>query len=168
MLGNFDISERYSRGTNKLFDILEMFCLFINSLKKITSASMGIQRTWTARVGGRKPPTVESVTEPLDMHALRKPSSPSLSCSLREKLLHVFAAVSEEVATAGGTYNIDTQSGAFGIVRCFLTVPSVFHFPSTLCELELGLLFCIVENSSLLLLLTSVIFHGLAIVILSF
>jgi hypothetical protein len=74
------------------------------------------QRTWSARVGGRKPPTVESVTEPLDMHALQKPSSPSLSCTLREKLSHVFAAVAEEAAvTTDVTENGDSQSGGLAI-----------------------------------------------------
>ncbi|KAG0555374.1 hypothetical protein KC19_12G165100 [Ceratodon purpureus] len=68
-------------------------------------------RNWSARVGGRKPPTVESVTEPLDMHALQKPSSPSLSCTLREKLSRVFTAVAEEVvATTGSAVKDDTES----------------------------------------------------------
>ncbi|XP_024364121.1 uncharacterized protein [Physcomitrium patens] len=62
-----------------------------------------VNRIWSAGAGGRKPPTVESATEPLDMHALQKILSPSLSCSLREKLANIFAAVSEEiVATANG------------------------------------------------------------------
>lgn len=78
--------------------------------------SAEFQRTWSIRVGGRKPPTVESVTEPLDMHALQKPSSPSLSCTLSEKLSRVFAAVSDEVAAAtDNTENDDTQSGGFAL-----------------------------------------------------
>lgn len=53
------------------------------------------------------------------MHALQKILSPSLSCSLREKLANIFAAVSEEiVATANGIDDSGDQPGD----RAYLTL----------------------------------------------
>ncbi|XP_024362725.1 uncharacterized protein [Physcomitrium patens] len=67
--------------------------------------------TWREPADRRKAPIIESVTEPLDVHALQKISKPSLLCSLREKLSYVFAAVSEEiVTTTNGPDNSNVQS----------------------------------------------------------
>lgn len=105
------LNVSFSRVANEFFDRESISSFILAPFCCLTSADF--QKTWSARAGGRKPPSVESVTEPLDMHSLQKTSSPSLSCNLQEKLLQVFAAASEEVdATTSRTDNDDSQSGA--------------------------------------------------------
>lgn len=60
----------------------------------------------------RKAPTLQSASEPLDVHTLRRHVTHKSSCDLRERLSSVFASVLKEVAvSADSTNDKDTDKG---------------------------------------------------------
>lgn len=73
----------------------------------------------------RKAPTLQSASEPLDMHTLERHVTRKSSCDLRERLSSVFTSVLKEVAVnADSTSDKDTYKGT--CAQCAKFVALIF------------------------------------------